>query len=107
MNEVFLSGNLLEDPSELREIAGKLGTFAVKTFRMAHNQGKDKPLIITVDLYDGWAKNCRAKKGDGVVVRGTLTQSYYEKDGKQTSTYFLKGREVRLLVPKPQDEPTA
>lgn len=103
MNVIAIDGNLTEDPSELREAQGKTGTFKVRSLRIAHNLGKDKALFINVEVFNGWAENLRAKKGDAISVVGELQEnSFTGKDGKTRSNLYVRAREVKLLAAKPK-----
>ena len=99
MNVVMLSGNVV-DPGEVKTISSDS---RVRTIRIAVNLAKDKALFLDVEVWNGWAENFRGKKGDPLVIVGELSQSHWEKDGEKKSRTYVKSREVRLLVPKPDD----
>jgi len=108
MNVVTIDGNLTQDPSELREGKGKSGMFKARSFRIAHKIAKDKALFVNVEVFNGWAENLRAKKGDAVVIVGELVEnSFVGKDGKTRSNLYVRAREVKLLARKPKAGPSA
>lgn len=109
MNLAVLSGNVVADP-ELRYTPS--GT-PVANFRMATNNGKDKPSDfhnITVWGDDsesmgraGFVANY-LKKGSKVAVQGKIqTRSYEAKDGSKRYVTDIVAFQVENLSPRERD----
>jgi single-strand DNA-binding protein len=86
-NGIFLAGNLVKDPELQATKTGRL----VVSFRVAVDEAgttqKDSG-FFTCQAWGQLAENLAEtlKKGDRVVVAGTLRHRSYEVEGKQRST---------------------
>lgn len=99
MNIVILRGNLTRDP-ELRYITASDKKTAVVNFTVAvsrefsrANGSKDKVTsFISCEAWDSGAETIAAsfKKGDLVLVEGTLRNDSWEKDGVKHSTLKVR-----------------
>ena len=99
MNIVILRGNLTRDP-ELRNINGSDKKTSVVNFTVAvsrefsrANGSKDKVTsFISCEAWDSGAETIAAsfKKGDLVLVEGTLRNDSWEKDGVKHNTLKVR-----------------
>jgi single-strand DNA-binding protein len=99
MNIVILRGNLTRDP-ELRYVASSDRKTAVVNFTIAvsrefsrTNGTKDKVTsFISCEAWDSGAETIAAsfKKGDLVLVEGTLRNDSWEKDGVKHNTLKVR-----------------
>jgi single-strand DNA-binding protein len=84
INRVILSGNLVADPESRFTKTGK----NITSFRIAHNESKDKSIYFSVDVWDREGETCAKvlKKGSRVIVDGRLRDdSYTNKEGVKVS----------------------
>jgi single-strand DNA-binding protein len=84
INRILLSGNLVSDPESRYTKTGK----CITSFRIAHNETKDKTIFISVDVWDKEGETCAKvlKKGSNVIVDGRLhDDSYTNKEGQKVS----------------------
>lgn len=84
INRTILSGNLVSDPETRYTKTGK----CITSFRIAHNETKDKTIFISVDVWDKEGETCAKvlKKGSNVIVDGRLhDDSYTNKEGQKVS----------------------
>ena len=99
MNNIALSGNLVADPEETREVAEGQ---RVRSFRLATSRGEREPLYIDCECWNGVTQFLdAAAKGDPVVVTGELlVDRWKNQDGKNRERLFIRAREVKLLRKK-------
>ncbi len=89
MNKCFLAGNLTRDP-ELRTTKSdnKVVNFGVAV------KGRTKEDVIFVDC-EAWSTGAEFiekyfKKGDGIVIDGSLRQESWEKDGVKRTKLVVR-----------------
>lgn len=94
MNKVFLKGNLVKDP-EVRDVSSseksiKVANFTVATSRYFKKADGTKASDTTFIDCEAWATGAESiekllKKGDPVLLEGSLKIENWEKDGKKFS----------------------
>lgn len=99
MNITLLSGNLTRDP-ELRKIQSGDRTVAVVNFTIAVSReytkaSGDKDKVTTFINCEAWDSGAEViaesfKKGDLVMVEGSLRNDSWEKDGVKHSTLRVR-----------------
>jgi single-strand DNA-binding protein len=89
MNLVVLQGNLVEDPS-LREVGtSKVAKFRIAVTRYYKKKGASESTkdvqFFNCETWDTGAISAEKvlKKGDSVLVRGSLRNDSWEKDGQK------------------------
>lgn len=103
MNNVSLMIRLVADPEAPREF----GDNCVLELRGVHNRkkkGEDSPVWISVNVWNGWAKNFTGKKGDNCFVNGYLDYDEWEdSDGNKRSKHYLVANTIHVGNPPPRD----
>lgn len=99
MNIILLKGNLARDP-ELRQISSGGKTTAVVNFTVAVSReytkaNGDRDKITTFVNCEAWDSGAEIigesfKKGDPVMVEGSLRNDSWEKDGVKHSTLKVR-----------------
>jgi len=89
MNKCFLAGNLTRDP-ELRSTTN--GT-SVANFGLAV-KGRTKEDVVFFDV-EAWSTGAEFvakyfKKGDGIVIDGSIREDRWEKDGVKRSKHVVR-----------------
>jgi single-strand DNA-binding protein len=93
INRTILSGNLVSDPESRYTKTGK----NITSFRIAHNETKDKTIYISVDAWDKEGETCAKvlKKGSSVIVDGRLhDDSYTNKEGQKITKLSITADRV-------------
>lgn len=107
MNLVLLKGNLARDP-EIRNVntGGKqtsVANFTVATSREFTKQNGETDKITTFVQCEAWDTGAEAigenlKKGDLVMVEGSLRNDSWEKDGVKHSTMKIRVNNFAKLI---------
>ena len=96
MNKVFLEGNLTRDP-EIKSVSlsdgvtkVKVANFTVATTRYFKKSDSSRGSETTFILCEAWATGAESiekllKKGDPILLEGTLKVESWEKDGEKHS----------------------
>lgn len=100
-NEVILLGNLTKD-SELRYLPGKdtaICTFTLASTKPKKDKDKEKPLFISVKVWQeyGKAMHPHLTKGRQVLVTGELEYDTWEDDGERQSRHTILATDIQLL----------
>jgi len=95
MNQAILSGNLVAD-MEVRD----LGEQHLGTFRLACDDGGERPIFIPVECWNMPHLPDYLRKGSKVLVSGRLKLNEWETDaGEKRSRVVLNARRVEFLSP--------
>lgn len=94
-NSVVLVGRLVADPEIRTTTTGK----NIATFTLAVDKFKDGANFIDCETWERTADYVKqyTKKGNQVLVSGTLEQNVWEKDGKKQSKLFVSVRSLQSL----------
>lgn len=96
MNQVVITGNLGEDPSEFYTPDG----VSITSFNMAFRSGKDKTSWIKVSCYNKQAEVASRclHKGARIGVIGVLDQQKWtDNEGNQKSGYRLIANNIEFI----------
>lgn len=101
MNQVVLFGRMVADP-EVRYTNNKKATCR---FKVAVNRISEGADFIQCIAWEKTAENLGkyVKKGDRVLVNGSITTGSYEKDGKKVYTTDVTARTIQFLDMHKQD----
>ena len=107
MNEVYVSGNLVADPTV--QVVGEYKVCRVGI--VVNDKGKKKTSsLFNVDIWNKAAELVGQfyVKGQLLSIRGSLKQESYEKDGKKVSVVKIISNEILNLPNRTekQSEPT-
>lgn len=110
MNHVQILGKVTLEP-KVRSLKNgaelvELGVGINEGHRNAKGEWENKMHFVDVVLWDQQAEYAKTnlKKGDGVLVLGSLQYDSWEKDGRRQSRLRIKGQRVQQ-VPLPQVQP--
>lgn len=102
-NSLTLVGNLTEDVTTKYLPSGSfLGLFRIAVNRKSKKNEEmiDKPLFLSVEVWDNVATNCQTylSKGKPVLVHGRLEMEEWEKpDGEKKTKYKMTAHVVQFL----------
>jgi len=105
LNIVRIKGNLTKDPEFKHTTSGKsVCGISIATNRVYSKNGKKTTDVSYFDV-EAWgaiAENCvkYLKKGNGVIVEGSLKQDRWEKHGKTQSRVKITANNVQFLFNK-------
>lgn len=101
MNIAILCGRLVADP-EVRYTNNKKATCR---FKVAVNRISEGADFIQCIAWEKTAENLGkyVKKGDRILVSGSITTGSYEKDGKKVYTTDVTARAIQFLDMHKQD----
>ena len=116
LNETILEGNLTRDcGANERDFIYTQGGSAVATISIAVNSAKKlsdgtygtEVSYFDVKIYGKTAENLKPylKKGQCVLVVGTLKQDRWEKDGKKFDKVYINSNKVQLRGGKKEEAP--
>jgi single-strand DNA-binding protein len=114
MNIVMLRGNLARDP-ELRVVGDKqtaVVNFTIATSREFTKANGEQDKITSFIQCEAWDSGAEAiassfKKGDLVMVEGSLRNDSWEKDGVKHSTLKVRVNNFAKIVKTKKTEKTA
>lgn len=104
-NSVRLIGNLTADPKPFQWETAKKEKKNGSKYTVAVNEGNGdnaKTQFIDIVNFFGDNDNKFLKKGNLVVVDGSLQIDTYEKDGQKFKSVQVNAENVRYLTPKAQ-----
>ena len=115
LNETILEGNLTRDcGANERDFIYTQGGSAVATISIAVNSAKKQSdgsygtevSYFDVKIYGKTAENLKPylKKGQCVLVVGTLKQDRWEKDGKKCDKVYINSNKIQLRGGKKEED---
>ena len=114
MNRVILQGNLAKDPDiqtiQTGEKTVQVVNFVLATtrhFRKANGEKNQDTTFVPCEAWDSGAETIGqyCKKGDPLLVEGSLKTDSWEKDGQRISRMKVRVSSFQLLyrAPKPDN----
>lgn len=103
MNSVQLLGKITLEPKNRKLKSGtqltELGIGIPESHKKANGEWETRMQFVDIVLWEqqaAWAEK-NLKKGDGVLVQGSLQYDQWEQDGKKRNKLRVKGQRVQKV----------